>query len=93
MQIIIPNFEFFNVKSRSVKGWSLKKMLLKKSKNPSAFVYRTIGSNNSFTVIEYNFRFFKIAKFECNNTLWPMDKGTLLLLDGITKNSKSWEAP
>ena len=30
----------------------------------AAFFRTTIGSNNSFTLIENNFRFFKMAKFE-----------------------------
>ena len=33
------------------------KMMLMKSLNPSAFLYKSIGSDNSFTLIENNFRF------------------------------------
>ena len=36
-----------------------KENALKKSKNPSAFLPKAIGSNNSFTLIENNFRFFR----------------------------------
>ena len=37
----------------------------KKSKKPVAFIFRkTIGSNNSFTLIENKFQLFKITKFE-----------------------------
>ena len=52
----------------------------KKSKNPSPFFRRTIGSNNSFTLIENKFLIFKIAEFEFMETvhysLWA--KGTQL---------------
>ena len=42
-----------------------KKCSFKKSKNPSAFLRKTIGSNKSFTLIENN----KIAKFEFKVTV------------------------
>ena len=49
-------------------------MLLKRAKNPAPFLRKTIGLNNSFTLIENNFNFFKIAKFEfkviIHNGLW-----------------------
>ena len=44
----------------------LKKMLLKKSKHPSPFLNKTIGLNNSFTLIENKFRFFRIPYIEFN---------------------------
>ena len=60
----------------------LKKM--QKSKNLSAFFLNIIGSNKSFTLIENNFRFLKIEKFEFKVTvhygvwtkftqLWPLN--------------------
>ena len=41
----------------------------KKSKNMLPFFRKTTGSNNSFTLIENNLRFFKIAKFEFKVTV------------------------
>ena len=38
------------------KDWFLKQMLIKELK-PVAFLHKTIGSDNSFTLIENNFRF------------------------------------
>ena len=35
----------------------------KKSKNPSLFLAKTIGSNISFTLIENNFRFLRLVEF------------------------------
>ena len=40
-------------------GFQLNADAFKKSKNPSAFVRKTIGSNNSFTLIENDFRFLR----------------------------------
>ena len=61
----------------------LKNLLLKRAKTRCLFFVKTIGSNNSFTLIENNFRCFKIAKFEFKVTvhyslwtkctqLWPL---------------------
>ena len=61
---------FFTVKSPSVTQRSVsQENAFKKSKNPSPLFRKTIGSNNSFTLIENNFRFFKIAKFEFKVTI------------------------
>ena len=60
MQISLPNFMFFTVKSRSVTQRSVsQENVFKKSKNLSAFLCKTIGSNNSFTLIENNFMFLR----------------------------------
>ena len=49
-------FAFFTVKSSSVTQRSVsQENVFKKSTNPSPFFRRTIGSNNSFTLIENNF--------------------------------------
>ena len=56
----LPNFEFFTVKSPSVTQRSVsQENAYKKSKNPSPFLHKTIGSDNSFTLIENNFRFLR----------------------------------
>ena len=34
---------------------------------PKSWIRLNVGSNDSFTPIENNFRFFKIAKFEFKN--------------------------
>ena len=53
-----PTFVFFTVKSTHVTQISVsQKMVLKKSKNPSSFFHKTIGLNNTFSLIENNFRF------------------------------------
>ena len=39
-------------------------MLIKRAKTRRLFFAQTMGSNNFFTLIENNFWFFKIAKFE-----------------------------
>ena len=46
----------------------LKKMFLKRAKTRPPFFCKTIGSNNSFTLIENNFRFLR-AKFEFKVTV------------------------
>ena len=51
-----------------LKGQFLKKMLLKRAKTCLVFC-KTIDSNNSFTLIENNYRFFTIAKFEFKVTV------------------------
>ena len=63
MQISLPNLIFFTVKSPSVSQRSVsQENALKKSKNLLAFFHKTIDSNNSFTLIENNFRFlFKVT--------------------------------
>ena len=59
-QISIPILRFFTVKSPSVTQTSVSQVnAFKKSKNPSPFFRKTIGSNNSFTLIENNFMFFR----------------------------------
>ena len=66
----LPNFAFFTIKSGGVTQRSVfKKMLLKRAKTCHLFYHKTIGSNNSFTLIENNFRFFKKAKFEFKVTV------------------------
>ena len=53
-------FCVFTVKSPSVTQRSVsQENAFKKSKNPSPFFRKIIGSNNSFTLIENNFRFLK----------------------------------
>ena len=42
----------------SLKDRFLKKMLIKRA-NPSPFLHKTIGLDNSFTLIENNFRFLR----------------------------------
>ena len=55
-----PNFAFFTAKSPSDTQRSVsQENAYKKSKNPSPFLHKTIGSDNSFTLIENNFRFLK----------------------------------
>ena len=78
MQISLPNFAFCTLKSPDVTKKSVsQENAFKKSKKRRFFVCNTIGSNNSFTQIKNNFRFFKIVKFEFKVTvllLWPMGK-------------------
>ena len=51
---------FFTVKSPSVTQRSVsQENAFKKSKNPSPFFRKTVGSNNSFTLIENNFWFLR----------------------------------
>ena len=51
-------FAFFTVKSPSITQRSVsQEKCYKKSKNPSPFFRKTIGSNNSFIPIENNFGF------------------------------------
>ena len=60
MQISFPNFIFFTVKSLSVTQILVsQENAFKRSKNPSAFLGKTIGSNNSFTLVKRNFRFLR----------------------------------
>ena len=50
---------FFTVKSPSVTQRSVsQENAFKKDKNPSFFFRETIGSNNSFTLVENDFSFF-----------------------------------
>ena len=55
-------FFFFTVKSLiSVNQRSVsQENAFKKSKTPSAFILKTIGSNNSFALFENNFRFLRL---------------------------------
>ena len=65
-----PNLHIFTPKSPSVTQRSVsQENAYKKSKNPSPFLRKTIGSNNSFTLIENDLRFLKIAKFEFKVTV------------------------
>ena len=49
---------FFTAKSPSVTQTSVsQENAFKNSKNPSPFFLKTIGANNSYTLIENNFRF------------------------------------
>ena len=73
-------FQFcvFTVKSPNVTQRSdFQDKAFKKSKNLLPFFRKTIGSNNSFSLIENIIRFFKIAKFEFKVTvhygLWTKD--------------------
>ena len=53
----LPILHFFNVKLPSVTQRSVsQENAFKKSKNPSPFLRKTIGSNNDFTLIQNNFR-------------------------------------
>ena len=56
----LPHFTFFSVKSPSVTQRSVsKENAFKESKNLLPFLCKTIGSNNSFTLIENNFRILR----------------------------------
>ena len=58
--ISLPNFAFFTVKSPSVTQRSVsQENAYKKSKNLLPFLYKTKGSDNSFTLIENNIRFLR----------------------------------
>ena len=53
-------FCVFSIKSHSVTQRSVsQENAYKKSQNPSPFLHKTIGSDNSFTLIENNFRFLR----------------------------------
>ena len=53
-------FCVFHLKSPSVTERLVsQENAFKKSKNPSPFFHHTIGSDNSFTLIENNFRFLR----------------------------------
>ena len=61
---------FFTVKSHSVTQRSIsQENVFKKSKNLSAFLRKTTGSNNSSTLIEKKFQVFQIGKFEIKETV------------------------
>ena len=57
----LSNFTFFTVKSPSVTQRSLSQenAFKKEQKRVDIFSRQTIGSNNSFTLIENNFRFLR----------------------------------
>ena len=60
IQIFLTNFAYFTIKSPSITQRSVsQENAFKKSKNPLAFCCKTIGSNNSFILIENNFRFLR----------------------------------
>ena len=66
-RFLFPILHFFTVKSLSVTQRSVsQENAFKKLQNPVAFFFslKTIGSNNSLTLIENNFGFFMIAKYE-----------------------------
>ena len=42
-----------------LKDWFLKKMLIKRAKTRRLVLRKTIGSNNSFTLLENNFRLLR----------------------------------
>ena len=70
MHISLPNFAFFTVKSSSVTQRSVsQENAYKKSLNLSPVLHETIDSDNSFTLIENNFKVIKIAKFEIKVTV------------------------
>ena len=70
-----PQFCIFRVKSLSITSRSFsQENSFKKSKNLLAFLLKTIGSNNCFTLIENSFQVFETAKFESKIPLWIMDK-------------------
>ena len=61
---------FFTIKSPSVTQRSVsQENAYKKSLNPSPFFHKTIGSYNSFTLIEKQFQVLKILKFEFKVTV------------------------
>ena len=60
IQISLPNFAVFTVKSVSVTKRSVsEESAFKKNRNPSAFFHKTIGSINSFIPTENNFRLLR----------------------------------
>ena len=68
---------FFTVKSSSVTQRSVsQEKAFKKSKNPSPFFRRTIGSNNSFTLIKNNFCFVLFCFFS-DSEVWIHGNSTL----------------
>ena len=57
---LLCNLVLFSFKSRSVTQKLVsKKGFLKTEKKPVAFFRKSLGSNNSFTLIEKNFRFLR----------------------------------
>ena len=73
----LSQFCVFTVKSPSVTQRSVsQENAFKKRKHPVALFFRkTIGSNNSFNLIEKQFQVFKIAKFEFKVTRTSMAYG------------------
>ena len=64
IQLSLPNFAFSRAKSPSVTYRSVSnENAYKKSKHPSPFLKKTIGSNNSFTLIENKLRFSRYLSF------------------------------
>ena len=84
MQISLPIFALFSVKSCSITQWLVsRENTCKKSKNPSTFFRKTMGSNISFILIE-KIQVFKTAKvkfsvtvhfviWEISTQLWPVE--------------------
>ena len=73
MQVSLPNFALFTVKSPDVTQRSVSQE--KRAKTCRFFFSaKTIRSNNSFILIKKQFQVFKIAKFEFTVTLWPTGK-------------------
>ena len=78
IQISLPNFAFLFVFSQnrglaiSVQRSVSQERDFEKSKNPSAFLRKTIGSNNFVTPTEKKIQGFKLAKFEFKGGLWTI---------------------
>ena len=76
-----PNFRFYRKITYSVTQRSVsQENNFKRSNNPSPFLRKPTGSNNSFTLIENNFRFLRkrSLKIQGNSTLWRIGKCTQL---------------
>ena len=67
---------FFSAKSPGVTQRSVsQENAFKKSKYPLPFLHKTIGSYNSFSLIENNFRFLRQLSFNSRyNILWSIGK-------------------
>ena len=75
LPIFLPNFTFFSAKSpRVTQRLNSQENAFKNGKHKSPFVHKTIGLNNSCTLIWNNFRFLRylIVWIQCNSTLWPI---------------------
>ena len=59
-----PSLRFYGKITKRYSKIGFSRKCLKKMQKPVALFHKTIGSNNSFTLIESNFKFFIIAKFE-----------------------------
>ena len=67
-------FTYFSAKSQSVTQRSVTQekheKCIQKGKHQSIFLRKTIGSNNSFTLLENNFSILRLVWIQCNNTLY-----------------------